>query len=321
MSGGYTDTSRLAKGAPSPCARTTTALLDEVAAMVRPGRVIGSARTSRLRRPIRRRMMRVASSGTHKASSEPDASSFASARASRRSVFARAWRMPVSCGLTTTTRATWGSMMRAISHAPPVTSTTTRSCGPRLPAKSSSDSGVVSIRPGGSDLPVLDDRDLTEATVNIQTDRSHLLLLLLWLLLGENRWANDSDGFVLSAPPGKSQGRPPKSRARSPSTRTGLPSLRSPRRPLSRSAERRSGPRRQPSSDIVMPRERGASARWLAAKAAPSGAAIAAGLAARPTPSARSVTVGSVVFADLAGSGALRHTREPPGARGRACRG
>src|SRR5918994_712894 len=40
--------------------------------------------------------------------------------------------MPVSDGLTTSTRATCGSMIRAISHASPVTSSATRSSGPRL---------------------------------------------------------------------------------------------------------------------------------------------------------------------------------------------
>ncbi len=63
-------------------------------------------RTSWLRRCSRRRIAWVFSSGTQTESSEPEASSFASARASRRSVFARAERIPVSAGETTTTRAT-----------------------------------------------------------------------------------------------------------------------------------------------------------------------------------------------------------------------
>jgi hypothetical protein len=52
----------------------------------------------------RRRIARTRSSGIQTASSEPAQSSFASARASRRSVFALAWRMPVSDGETTITR-------------------------------------------------------------------------------------------------------------------------------------------------------------------------------------------------------------------------
>ena len=93
------------------------------------------------------------SSGSHRPSSEPAASSFASVRASSRSVFARAWRIPVSLGLTTITWATWGSTIRAISKALPVTSSTTRSSRPRLPANSSSASGVVSIRPAERTSP------------------------------------------------------------------------------------------------------------------------------------------------------------------------
>jgi hypothetical protein len=111
------------------------------------------ARTSCARRPSLRRSARVASSGSHKPSSEPEANSFASARASSRSVFARAWRMPVSLGLTTSTLATCGSMMRAISQAFPVTSSATRSLLPRLCANSSSRSGVVSIRPAERSSP------------------------------------------------------------------------------------------------------------------------------------------------------------------------
>ena len=77
------------------------------------------------RRASRRRIARVRSSGIHTLSNDPAASNLASVRASSRSVFARACRMPVSLGETTTTRATCGSMIRAISHALPVTSNTT----------------------------------------------------------------------------------------------------------------------------------------------------------------------------------------------------
>ena len=69
------------------------------------------------RRDSRRRITHVARSGIQTASSDPAASSLASVRASRRSVFARAWRIPVSDGLTTSTCATCGSRIRAISHA------------------------------------------------------------------------------------------------------------------------------------------------------------------------------------------------------------
>src|SRR5680860_1565980 len=58
-----------------------------------------------------------------------------------------------------------------------------------------------------------------------------LIALLLGDLTGGEQVDNDSDGFVLGAQPGGSQGRPLKSRARSPSRRNGLSSLRSPESP------------------------------------------------------------------------------------------
>ena len=111
------------------------------------------ARTSCDRRARRRRIARMRSSGVHTPSSWPAHNSLASARASRRSVFARAWRMPVSLGETTITRATCGSMIRAIAHALPVTSNATRSRGSRLCANSSSASGRVAIRPAERSRP------------------------------------------------------------------------------------------------------------------------------------------------------------------------
>jgi hypothetical protein len=93
------------------------------------------------------------SSGVHTPSSWPAHSSFASARASRRSVFARAWRIPVSLGETTITRATCGSRIAAIAHALPVTSNATWSRGSRLCANSSSACGVVAIRPAERNRP------------------------------------------------------------------------------------------------------------------------------------------------------------------------
>jgi hypothetical protein len=55
--------------------------------------------------------------------------------------------------LTTTTRATWGSRIRAISPALPVTSKATTSVPARLAANSSSDSGLVAIRPAERTVP------------------------------------------------------------------------------------------------------------------------------------------------------------------------
>jgi hypothetical protein len=59
----------------------------------------------------------------------------------------------VSSGLTTITRFTCGSRIRAISQAPPLTSSATRSSALRLRANSSSRSGVVSTRPAERTAP------------------------------------------------------------------------------------------------------------------------------------------------------------------------
>jgi hypothetical protein len=49
--------------------------------------------------------------------------------------------------------------------------------------------------PSGANLPFLPDRHLAELEVDVQPDRSHLLLLpFAWR---EKRWANDIDAFAL----------------------------------------------------------------------------------------------------------------------------
>jgi hypothetical protein len=105
------------------------------------------ALTSWLRRCRRRRITRVRRSGIQTPSSSPAASSRASVRASRRSVFAGAPRIPVSVGDTTITATTCGSISRLISQALPVTSSATRSRASRLSANSLTAAGFVSIRP------------------------------------------------------------------------------------------------------------------------------------------------------------------------------
>src|SRR3954447_23240252 len=72
---------------------------------------------------LRRRNTRQRSAGIHTDSRSPAHSSRANARASSRSVFARARVIPVSSGLTTTTRSTCGSRIRATSQQLPVTPT------------------------------------------------------------------------------------------------------------------------------------------------------------------------------------------------------
>jgi hypothetical protein len=124
-------------------------------------------------------------------------SSLASARASSRSVFARACRIPVSLGETTITRATYGSMMRAIAHALPVTSSATRSLGSRLCANNSNATARVAIRPPERSRP-----SATIATSQSRDGHPALPLsraLLPSLVERENGWANDIDGSALAA--------------------------------------------------------------------------------------------------------------------------
>ncbi len=55
--------------------------------------------------------------------------------------------IPVSSGLTTTTRFTYGSRIRATSQQLPVTSNATRSDSSRLSANALNPSGVLGTRP------------------------------------------------------------------------------------------------------------------------------------------------------------------------------
>lgn len=75
----------------------------------------------------------VSASGTQTLTSIPAASRSARVRASKRSDFTRAWEIArTSWALATTTLATCGARMRAISIAGPVTSIATSSRGSRL---------------------------------------------------------------------------------------------------------------------------------------------------------------------------------------------
>ena len=136
----------------------------------------------------------------------------------------------MSLGETTTTRATCGSMIRAISHAFPHTSNTTRSSEPRLAANSSNTSGRVAIRPAERTPPA-------SAIATSQKSRctSNPIALTRTPFLDSDHtgepWANDTDGSALAAQPGQSQGRPPNSRALTPIVESGLPTLRSPEGP------------------------------------------------------------------------------------------
>jgi len=96
--------------------------------------------------PRQRRSTRQRSSGIQTDSSSPDHNKRASVRASSRSVFARACVIPVSSGLTTTTRSTCDSRIRATSQQLPVTSKATRSDACKLSAKTIRPSGVLGTR-------------------------------------------------------------------------------------------------------------------------------------------------------------------------------
>jgi hypothetical protein len=58
----------------------------------------------------------------------------------------------------------------------------------------------------------------------------------------ETRWANDTDGFVLAAHPGQSQGRPRKSTGSQPIAQTAYPTCVLPKSPSSRNTNLRPGP-------------------------------------------------------------------------------
>ena len=139
--------------------------------------------------------------------------------------------------LTTTTRATCGRRIAAIAAAPPVVSSATSSSEPRLCANSSSSARRVLIRPAERSLPR---SEIATSQNSRWTSKPMYLItgLLLSSLTRESRWANDTDGFVLSAHPGQSQGRPRKSTGSQPIAQTACPACVLPNSPPSRSARR-----------------------------------------------------------------------------------
>ena len=138
-------------------------------------------------------------------------------------------------------------MIRAISHALPVTSNTTRSslarlCANRLehfrarrdPARRSHlalprrsrPRRSRGARPARSLSPLAPFVDITDDS-------------------GEP-WANDTDGSALAAQPGQSQGRPPKCRARRPSSKAACPRCVLPKAPRTQCPDRNPRPGRSP---------------------------------------------------------------------------
>ena len=157
----------------------------------------------------------------------------ASVRASSRSVFAFASVVERSCVYW---RPRHGSPARCnsatILSAPVVASSATTSLGDQtLPANSSNESTRVAIRPADRTSPSLRDRDLAEIAVHVQPKRPHHSPLV------EDRergGRHDSDGYVLSAHPGKSQGRPRTTSSSQLISQNGLPIRASHQQPLSR---------------------------------------------------------------------------------------
>ena len=170
-------------------------------------------------------------SGTQTASSSPAASSFASVRASRRSVFARAWRIPVSPGETTITRATCRledprDLPRVRCHLQRHTVIRREALSEQLKTL-----GRGLDPPGRADAPALADRDLAEIQMHVQPDSSHLHHPSC------RSTRRRTGGQTTSTDPRSKRtwtsrrGGQRKARARSPSRKNGLPSLRSPKGP------------------------------------------------------------------------------------------
>ena len=83
-----------------------------------------------------------------------------------------------------------------------------------------------------TDRPGLRDRDLAEVAMHIHPDRPDTATSPSRSTVRELRWANDTDGFVLTAQPGQSQGRPLKIPGSQPiSRRTACPTCVLPERP------------------------------------------------------------------------------------------
>ena len=152
-------------------------------------------------------------------------------RASNRSVFARALMIPVSSGLTTTTRSTCPSNSRATSQQLPVTSNATRSDGNRLSARAPIPSGVLGTCPAertfpSSQIAITEKSRWTSKPIPRPT---HLVNGTLHLpsrltVQREKQRDNDTDRYELAAQSKQVAGAAErKARARSPSIKTAYP--------------------------------------------------------------------------------------------------
>ena len=215
-------------------------------------------RTSCSRRASRRRITRQRSSGIHTASSSPAHNNLASVRASRRSVFARAWRI-VPSGLTSDHPA----------HMPledPGDLATPRRSPPRPPDPAARGCGqTAQARPATLDAPPTApppprrsrprrnrDARLTRSLYRPTCSRQpHFASITR-----ENQRANDNDRYVLTAQPGQTpQGRQKRrARARSASSKAACPTTFSQKAPSPGHLTVRSEPDSNLPSTIFMPR-------------------------------------------------------------------
>ena len=168
----------------------------------------------------------------HLVEQAPRPSSRASVRASSRSVFAFASLIDLSLRvLATMTRTPCACSNETILSAPVVASSATTS-----PATQALREQLQRLDPGRDPtrrphLAVLGDRDLAEVAVHIQPKRAHSPS---FRRRRERGGTHDSDGFVLSAHPGKSQGRPRTTSSSQLISQNGLPIRVSQRSPMSR---------------------------------------------------------------------------------------
>ena len=215
------------------------------------------------RRPSRRRNTRQRSSGIHTDSSSPDHNNCASVRASSRSVFARARVMPVTSGLTTTTRSTCGSRIRAISQQLPVTSNATRSDRTRF-AASVKPSAVLGTRPALRCRPGRPHRSrprrshgehqgqsLGQPTSQKPSSPPNMW----WTLSARTSGTTTHTDTCSSTIQTSRRGGRTKSPGSKPIAQTGLPACVLPPEPLSRIARPYGRTRTEPPRSIFMPRQ------------------------------------------------------------------
>ena len=189
----------------------------------------GARRTSCARRASRRRITRTRSSGAQRLSS-PAQSSLAKVRASRRSVLARAWRMPASFGETTITRATCASKdprdRPTRRRSPPTPPSHARPGSARTAptSRAASRSTAERSRPSGTIATSQKSRWTSSATALTRSSSPSIDV-------AENRRANDIDGSCArSRNQASRKGRDRESPGSKPIAQNGLPNLRSPKK-------------------------------------------------------------------------------------------